>query len=555
MSIAARRQGRGITDQPNLPAQRGALPIGTASYTIPSGALFVDPVNGLNANSGTLGLPYATVAYATTKVGANGTIICRAGEYHEQFDFTTARQPCTIMNYPGETVWFDGSIVVTSWTQNGATWVHTGVTTQFNHTTSAGWASYANFLNGDMYAGLSDQVFYDGEPLTQIADATPPATGQFSVDYTANTITIGSDPSGHELRVSDLRYLVVASQQLSWKGVGIRRYAPDTTNSVGAPFYYGGSSGGSTFENLVVRQSAIAGMNLNKPNITVRYCTFENNMHTAIGGNKCDYLLVDSCVMQNNNQGKFSAQPTTAGIKVTRCLGATVRNCYIANNAGAMGVWMDVSCVEIKVLHNYITGTHYKGIEQELSDGGNIGGVQYRGVVAGNYITGANFGISCLDTGYTDFYNNTIVNCISADIMMQRDDRDLNTGNDTFTLAECPWDIMYNASVNNIMGTCTIPIRIFDSNNSRSADVLYNSIRNNTFTKLTGGIVQWGNASNSYTTYNTPAALEAAVPALTSGNVQSSNIDHSKALPIPANVAAALGISPGVKHTGSFVAA
>jgi hypothetical protein len=553
MSIAARRQGRAITDRPNLPAQRGALPIGTASYAIPGGALFVDPVNGSNANSGTIGSPFATVAYAATQVGTNGTIVCRTGTYHEQFDFTSGRQPCTIMNYPGETVWFDGSIVVTSWTQNGSVWTHTGVPTQFDHSTSAGWASYSNFLNGDMYAGLSDQVFYDGEPLTQIADATTPAAGQFSVDYSANTITIGSDPSGHEVRVSDLRYLVVASQQLSWKGVGIRRYAPDNTNSVSAPFYYGGNSGGSLFENVIVRQSAIAGANLNKPNITVRYCTFENNMHSGLGGTRCDNLLVDSCVMQNNNQGKFNPQPTTAGIKVTRCLGATVRNCYIVDNVNAMGVWMDVSCVEIEVLHNYIAGAHYKGIEQELSDGGNIGGVQHRSIVAGNYIIGANFGISCLDTGHADFYNNTILSCTSADIMMQRDNRPLNTGNDTFTLAECPWDVTYNVSANNIMGPCTIPIRVFDSNNNRSADDMYNEIRNNTFTKLSGGIVQWGNASNSYTTYNTPAALEAAVPALTSGNVQSSSIDHSKALPVPANVAAALGVSPGAKRMGAYI--
>lgn len=538
---------------PILPSQRGALAIGTASYTIPSGALYVDSTGGSNANSGTVGSPYATVAYAVTQVGANGTIVCRAGEYHEQFDHTTANQPCTVMNYPGETVWFDGSVVVTNWSQNGSTWIHTGIPTQFNHTTSAGWTQGSSLISGDMYAGLSDQVFYDGNPLTQIADAATPAAGQFSVNYGNNTITIGSNPSGHEVRVSDLRSLVVASQQISWKGVGIRRYAPDATNSVGAPFYYGGSSAGSTFENIIIKHSAMAGMNLNKPNITVRYCTFEENMQTGIGGNKCDYLLVDSCVIQNNNRGKFNAQPTTAAIKITRCRAAKVSNCYIVNNDGAMGVWMDVSCVETEVVHNYIVGAHEKGIEQELSDGGNIGGLQHRAVVAGNYISGPDFGISCLDTGYTDFYNNTIINCTSADIMMQRDSRPLNVGNDTFTVTECPWDTVHNASVNNIMATCTIPIRVFDSNNSRSADVMYNEIRNNTFTKLSGGIVQWGDASNSYTTYGTPAALQAAVPSLTSGNVQSSTITHSTALPLPVNVAVALGVSTGVQHVGSFI--
>ena len=554
MSILARRLSRTITTNwPQLPSQRGALSIGTAGYTIPGGALYVDPVNGSNSNAGTIGAPLRTVAYATDQVGANGTIVCRAGEYHEQFDHTVGNQPCTVMNYPGEVVWFDGSVVVTSWAQNGATWVHTGIPTQFNHTTSAGWADYPNFLQGDMYAGLSDQVFYDGNPLTQIADSAAPSAGQFSVNYGNNTITIGSNPAGHEVRVSDLRYLVVASQKISWKGVGVRRYAPDKTGDVGAPFYYGGSSAGSLFENVVVRQSAIAGMALNKPNMTVRYCTLEDNMHAGMGGSYCDGLLVDSCVMQNNNQGKFKAQPTTAGIKVTDCLGAIVRNCYVVDNTDAMGIWFDVSCVRVNILHNYIAGAHYDGITMELSSGGFLGGVQYRSVVAGNYIDGAKFGVGCLDSSYTDLYNNTFINCISADIMMQRDDRPLNVNNKTRTLQECSWDTDHNVSANNIMGPCTIPTRIFDSNNNRSADDMFNELRNNTITKLSGGIVQWGNASNSYTTYNTPAALHAAVPALTSGNVQSATSNHTQALPLPANVAAAVGVAAGTQRMGAWV--
>ncbi len=557
MSITARRLSRATQEVtsgwPQLSAQRGALTIGTASYTIPGSAVYVDSASGSNSNSGTLNSPYQTVAYATSQVAANGTVVCRAGVYHEQFEHTPSDNACTVMNYPGEEVWFDGSVVVTSWTQNGSTWVHNGIPTKFNHTTSAGWADYPNFLQGDMYAGLSDQVFYDGARLTQIADGATPSAGQFSVNYTANTITIGSNPNGHEVRVSDLRYLVIASQRISWKGIGVRRYAPDKTSDVGAPFYYGGSSAGSSFENVVVKQSSIAGWALNKPNMTLRYCTAEDNMHTGIGGSYCDGLVVDSCAMQNNNVGKFKAQPTTAGIKITDCLGVTVSNCYVVDNTGGMGIWFDVSCVKVNVLHNYIKGAHYDGITMELSAGGYISGVQYRSIVAGNYIDGAQFGIGCLDSSYTDIYNNTFINCTSADIMMQRDDRPLNTGNKTRTLAECSWDTTYNTNVNNILGPCTIPIRVFDSNNNRSADVMYNEVRNNTITKLSGGIIQWGNASNSYTTYNTPAAFQAAVPSLSSGNIQSATIDHTQAFGVPAHVANALGVASNTKRMGAWV--
>ena len=194
MAIGARRMQRsgGVTSDSFTLGPRGAMSIGTANYTVPGNAKYVDPVNGSNSNAGTLAAPYQTVAYATTQMSTDGTIVCRAGTYHEQFDHTSGRQPCTVMNYPGEAVWFDGSVIVTSWSQNGSTWVHTGVPTQFNHSTSKGWATYnGNMLQGDQYAGLSDQVFYDGQPLTQIADATTPAAGQFSVNYGSNTITIG----------------------------------------------------------------------------------------------------------------------------------------------------------------------------------------------------------------------------------------------------------------------------------------------------------------------------------------------------------------------------
>ena len=355
------------------------------------------------------------------------------------------------------------------------------------------------------------------------------------------------------MRVSDLRYLVVASQRISWKGVGVRRYSPDDTNSVGAPFYYGGVSGGSLFENVVIKQSAMAAANLNKPNITVRNCTIEENMIAGIGGAFCDGIMIDSCIVQNNNQGQFQAQPVAGAIKITDCNMATVKNCLIADNDNAMGIWFDVSCVRVSILHNYVTGAHYDGMTYEESDGGNLSGTQYRSVIAGNYVTGARYGLECLASGYADIYNNTLINCTTADIMMQQD-RGLNTANRTRTLQECPWDTVHNAVVNNILGAgVVIPIRIFDSYNNRDANTMANEFRNNTITKLSGGIVQWGDANKSFTTYNTPAALQSAVPSLTSGNIQSATISNSQALDIPANVATALGISAGTKQMGAFI--
>ena len=44
-------------------------------------------------------------------------------------------------------VWFDGSVPVTTWTQQGSTWVHSGWTAQFDHS--------ASFTTGHISAGVS----------------------------------------------------------------------------------------------------------------------------------------------------------------------------------------------------------------------------------------------------------------------------------------------------------------------------------------------------------------------------------------------------------------
>lgn len=73
--------------------------------------------------------PYRSLQKALSNVSASGTIVIRAGVYHEGGTNPTSangiqvfKSDITIQNYPGEAVWFDGSETYSDWTQSGAVW-------------------------------------------------------------------------------------------------------------------------------------------------------------------------------------------------------------------------------------------------------------------------------------------------------------------------------------------------------------------------------------------------------------------------------------------------
>lgn len=79
--------------EPGPQAVTGSLPVGTASYDVPAGAVTVTTT--------------AQLASAVTSATAGRTIVVKGGVYNVSNIRPTV--PLTIQNAPGETVWFDGT--------------------------------------------------------------------------------------------------------------------------------------------------------------------------------------------------------------------------------------------------------------------------------------------------------------------------------------------------------------------------------------------------------------------------------------------------------------
>src|SRR5690606_27298419 len=198
------------------PVKAGSLPVGEAHYGVPDTGqvLFVDP-SGSDGAAGTVGAPKKTLAGALSAASSGAVIVLREGSYHESLSVTKA---VTIQAYPGEEVWLDGSTQYTSWTGSGP----------YTATLGPNWSPIdsSRYPYNDAAANLPEQVWIDGVAQKQLADGATPGAGQFSVNRTAHTITLGTNPSGKEVRVADLNQALVFSAQVRVFGIGFRRYSP-----------------------------------------------------------------------------------------------------------------------------------------------------------------------------------------------------------------------------------------------------------------------------------------------------------------------------------------
>jgi len=325
-------------------------------------------------------------------VPAGGTVVMRAGSYHESVEVPIYKK-VAIMSYPGETVWLDGSRTLTAWTAEGTAW-RTAWDVPMDHTTSQAATTAEAPL-----ASYPEQVFLDGLALKQVGSRTAVTAGTFWVDTTNKRLYVGSSPTGHEVRSSDLDEALYFNQGdgSSLRGIGVRRYAVPHSR-MGAVKAYADDM---LIQDVAIVDNSTTGLSMDGARITVRNSTVSRNGKLGIGGQHADSLVLQGNRVEGNNSEHFDTLPVAGGVKVTRSRTVLVKGNVVSDNWGK-ALWFDESCKDIQVLSNRLQRNYRHGVELEISA---------IALVANNLITdNASVGVQVVDTDRTRIYNNTFVN-------------------------------------------------------------------------------------------------------------------------------------------------
>jgi len=405
----------------------GSLPVGQASYAVPSGAVFVATTGSDTTGTGSQSSPYATLAKAVSAAADGSTIVLRAGSYNEGEDTQDQAYPMgivigknvTIQNYPGEAVWFDGSLpVTTSWTQSGSTWSTAydrifDRSPTFTHgqadgtgadTGAGGW-----FLTDDNpQAAWPDMILYDGAQLTQVQTLAEVGPGKFFVEghtgndaywFVGTKLYIGDNPSGHEVRYANKTKLMTPAgftYATTLRGVGIRRYA---TFSCGWGVIYNQHK--LTLENVWFEDlSTNAGVLAGCTGSTLRKVTARriggNNFFTS---NESRNVTLDRLDLQQVNYGGWNMYgPTNGAIKVSKIQNITLKNSIISNNNGT-GFWTDQTVATPIVVNCIFENNANRAVDFETSSDSVLANckVIHNGTVS----------VFVNDSDTTRMYNNT----------------------------------------------------------------------------------------------------------------------------------------------------
>jgi parallel beta-helix repeat protein len=392
------------------------VPLASTAYPVPVGAVFVAP-NGSDQAEGTLTTPLATLAAGIAKAPAGGTVVLRGGTYRQTVTGDVTRR-ITIQPYPGERVWFKGTVVVTGWTRTGDAWQHPNWTRTFCHD------CYTKDIidPNHPYAGWPDMVFASDSPLRQVGSAADVVPGTFYVDEAGHNLILGDDPAGKTIEATAFDRLLQLDPGAAGsviRGIGVEEYASNQDyGSHGAMIV--DNAPGVTLAEDTFAFSASSGAAVFQPNSTVTGNTMIDNGLVGLVANRADGLKLTKNTFSANNQQHFALSGDAigaAGAKVTRTKSPYVADNYFTDNIGT-GWWCDLGCTNATVVRNVATGNQVHGLFYEVSSTGLIAS----NVVADNQ----GDGIKLSSADHVRLYDNTFADNGTA-LGIYNDPRDPNT--------------------------------------------------------------------------------------------------------------------------------
>lgn len=520
----------------------GAVTVGSAQYPVPERATFVDP-SGSDSSPGTIDQPLASLGAAISLAPAGTTIVLRAGSYHGSYVIPTGKA-LTIQSYPGEAVWLDGSRPVENWEPDGTAWVAPGWDVTFDSSptysrgapdnTAEGW----QFVNATYpMAAHPDQVWLNDVAQLQVGSRALLVPGTFYVDYTAQRLYLGSDPTGAAVRASDtVKALVIAGAGSVIRGIGIERYSPSVPD-IGAVAV---SAKDVTLENVEITESATTGLAIFASGTQLVDLTISKSGMLGAQASTADNLSATGLLITGNNTEHFNRAPVSGGFKIHKSRGVSVTDSAFLGNRGN-SLWFDESVYDMTITGNDIMDGIGNGIVIELSA---------TAVIADNIVLRSERdGILISDSGHVDVWNNTLSGNFRSLNIVQGTRRASNLalpGHDSRQMLPDPtvtWVTEDISVSNNVFadgnGKCVLCVE--DYSHQRSADQM--DVRSNgnvfqrTSTTQPTWVVVWSRGIGNPAVYTSLAGFATA----TGRDVDSIALDATPALAPTAQNPAALG--------------
>lgn len=540
----------------------GSLPLGATRYPVPRGAVFVS-VTGSDSNAGSMIAPLRTVTEATKVAPPGGTIVLRAGAYHESV-MMPGHKTLTIQNFPGEAAWLDGSRRVAGWVRSGDAWVRSGWTTTFDASptyhrgaqdgTEPGW----QFIDPKFpMAAHPDQVFLDGTSLRQVASRREVGRGTFFVDDDHDQLVMGDDPTGRTVAASDLVVGLTATAPGSVvRGIGVFRFATSVPDMGTLRLF----AANQTAENVMVADNATQGISLLGSGITLRKVTSSDNGLNGIHTSDTNNMTLDRVRVERNNRERFNWTPVAAGIKAHTSRSAVIKDSVISGNH-ANGIWFDVSNYDVRLLNNDVIGNAADGVILELSEDLQV--------VNNRVVDNGVQGLFLLDSGRASIWNNVITGATEPVRMhdTSRNAADLSSapyGYDKRRPKPDPtvtWVVRDIEFKNNVVGGgnggwCGV-LCVLNDSDSRPADQMMRmdgNVYQRASTSTPPALIEWASGQGARTSYDVLTSFRAAHAGqdLHSAEVTGPRIavPPEAGVPMPASIAAVLDLPAGTVHVG-----
>jgi hypothetical protein len=550
----------------------GAPAVGSTSYPVPSDARVVAP-SGSDGAAGSAAAPWRTIGHAVAAAPSGSTIVVRGGTYHESVVVPYGRR-VTLQNWPGEAVWLDGSTAVTGWVQDGSAWRRDGWTARFDSSIPGYSTSDWNMVDSaHPMAAHPDQVWVDGVAQRQVGSRAAVVPGTFYVDEAAQRLFLGTSPSGHSVRASDIAeaiYLNHATGSVV-RGLGVRRYATPILR-YGTVKAFGDNT---RLQDLVVEDSATVGIGVGGTGVTIDHTTVRRSGQLGINAHQSDNLVLTANRVEDNNTEWFKEIPVAGGIKIT-----SSRHLRIAANSvrgnRSTGIWLDESCYDARIVSNNVSGSSRHGIYFELSA---------QAIVADNVVLDSGrSAIRVADSGYVRIWNNTVLRAqagvdivdgprVASDLSIPGHDKRQPLPDPNVT-----W-IVSDVQVRNLVvdsggrGDAAFLLGANDGNRQRSAATMRITADSDVYVRPPGvpaTLIQWSDWPTALRYYTTLAGLKSATGQealgieLTGGTgvfidaaagdlrLRSDSPARGHGTALPADIAAAVGRSAGAVDPGAF---